>query len=182
MKRNDILRLWFDQLEAIYSKAGFHNLCNLNIFSECKNLDYCAVWELTMKQLWQTFKDSNEKLDRIFFDVQMIPAFVIFFIICEILHCLWWLTWRVGHAAETLLIRNSNLIKKPGVILGQYCVRLSDAALDDLFFKKTYFVESSLYICYEHRVCSNQRCLFTDFCKEKASFYISAGRCLQFLK
>ena len=30
------------------------------------------------------------------------------------------------------------------VILGQNCVRLSDAALDDLFFSKTCFIKSSV--------------------------------------
>ena len=41
------------------------------------------------------------------------------------------------HQKFLLLIYNlKNVLTKPGVILGQDCVRLLDAALDDLFFQK----------------------------------------------
>ena len=34
----------------------------------------------------------------------------------------------------------------PGVILGQNCIRLSDTALNDLFFSKICFIKSSINI------------------------------------
>lgn len=44
-----------------------------------------------------------------------------------------------------------------GVILSQKCVRFSDVALDNFFFRK-FISSKALKICYEHRGCSDQRC------------------------
>ena len=67
-------------------------------------------------------------------------------------------------------------ITESGVILGQNCVRLTDAALNDLFFFK-FVLSKAVYICYEHRGSSSQKCPFIFF-REKVPFYISAGCCL----
>ena len=66
------------------------------------------------------------------------------------------------------------------VILGQHHVRLSDAALNNSFFSNMFYQNQFKY-AIEHRGCSNLRCLFIGFFREKVPFYISAGSCLQFL-
>ena len=53
-----------------------------------------------------------------------------------------------------------------GVIPGQNCVLLLDAALNDLSFSELYFITSSV-----NRGCSNQRCPFIVFFREKVPFY-----------
>ena len=50
--------------------------------------------------------------------------------------------------AELLFARVGSV---PRVILGQNCVWLSDAALDDSFV-----LWKAVQICYEHKGCSNQ--------------------------
>ena len=68
-----------------------------------------------------------------------------------------------------------------GVILGENCVWLLDATLDDLVFQK-FVLWKVVQIWYEHRGCWNQSCLFAVIYREKVPCYISARHFLHFLK
>ena len=68
-----------------------------------------------------------------------------------------------------------------GVILGQSCVRLSDAAFDDLFFFENLFYQKQCKYAVNIGLLKSE-VSFKCFYSKKIPFYIFGGRWLQFLE
>ena len=65
-------------------------------------------------------------------------------------------------------------------ILGQNCIRLSDAAFNDLLFSNVFYGNQCKYAM--NIGVAQIRSTLLQFFTEKVPLHISAGRCLQFLK
>ena len=68
-----------------------------------------------------------------------------------------------------------------GVILGQNCVRLSDAAFNDLFFFENLFYQKQCKYAMNIGLQKSE-VPFKCFQSKKVPFYVFGGRWLQFLE
>ena len=88
-------------------EVEFHNLYNLSLL----NVKFLTI-ALSVKVFWNNFGKLSENInEKLHWSLANVQSLIKFLIICEMLHCLWWLTWRVSHDTKTLLIRNKNFIK-----------------------------------------------------------------------
>ena len=68
-----------------------------------------------------------------------------------------------------------------GEILGQNCIQFLDAARNDLFLSKNYFIKNSVNMLSTCGLLKSEVPFVYSYSKEMP-FYISVRRCLQFLE
>ena len=130
-------------------EVEFHNLYNLSLL----NVKFLTI-ALSVKVFWNNFGKLSENInEKLHWSLANVQSLIKFLIICKMLHCLWWLTWRVSHDTKTLLIRNKNFIKNlfsfgcestlvncPGyVVYGFFYFTWLTNALSPYLIKQTYF-------------------------------------------